>query len=117
MDRRPGDVDECVEDELADNSDDEKRLFRAEARKLKKAQAAKLKKRKSGPSRKPQLGLDPGTAASLSTGAQHGRHGLRLIELPTLPTSPWALVSCVESLGILESLAHCCKALVQLVDV
>ena len=47
--------------ELADNLDDEKRLFRT-------AQATKLKKRKSGPSRKPQLGLDPGTAASLSTG-------------------------------------------------
>ena len=66
MDGRPS---TNVEDELADNSD-EKRLFRAEARagrKLKTAQAAKLKKRKSGPSRKPPLGLDPGTAASLST--------------------------------------------------
>ena len=54
--------DEYVEDELADNSDDEKHLFRAEARagrKLKTAQAVKLKKRKSGPSRKPQLAFRP----------------------------------------------------------
>ena len=48
-------------------------VFRAEARagrKLKTAQAAKLNKRKSGLSKKPQLGLDPGTAGSLSTGTQ-----------------------------------------------
>ena len=66
-------IDDYVEDELADNLDNEKRLFRAEVRagrKLKMAYAAKLKKRKSWPSRKPQLGLDTGTAASLSTGTQ-----------------------------------------------
>ena len=55
-------VDEYVEDELADNLDDEKHQFRAEARagrKLKTAQAVKLKQRKSGPSRKPQLAFRP----------------------------------------------------------
>ena len=55
-------------------------------------------------------------ACQLARSKLYGCHGLRLLELPTLPTSLWALVSYVESLVILESLAHYCKALVELVD-
>ena len=50
-------VDEYIEDALADNSDDEKRLFKAEARvgrKVKAVQAAKLKKKKGTFPRKPK---------------------------------------------------------------
>ena len=63
-------VEEYVEDELAEDSDDEKRLFRAEARagrKAKAAQAAKLKKRRSMVSRKPQSSGMPASVASLNS--------------------------------------------------
>ena len=62
-------VEEYVEDELAKDSDNEKRLFRPEARagrKAKAAQAAKLKKRRSMASRKPQSSGMPASIASLN---------------------------------------------------
>ena len=66
-------VDEYVEDELADNSDDEKHLFKAEARaesKVKVVQAAKLKKKKGTFPRKPQYATSSGMATGLATGSQ-----------------------------------------------
>ena len=63
-------VEENVEDELAEDSDDEKCLFRLEARvgrKAKAAQAAKLKKRRSMASRKPQSSSMPASIASLNS--------------------------------------------------
>ena len=63
-------VEKYVEDELAEDSDDEKCLFRAEARagrKAKAAQAAKLKKRSSMASRKPQSSGMPASVASLNS--------------------------------------------------
>ena len=66
-------VDEYVEDELADNSDDEKHLFKAEARagrKVKAIQAAKLKKKKGTFPRKPQYATSSGMATGLATGSQ-----------------------------------------------
>ena len=59
-----------MKDELAEDSDDEKRLFRAEARagrKAKAAQAAKFKKRRSMASRKPQSSGMPASVASLNS--------------------------------------------------
>ena len=63
-------VEEYVEDELAEDSDDEKCLFRPKARagrKAKAAQAAKLKKRRSMASRKPQSSGMPASIASLNS--------------------------------------------------
>ena len=117
---------EYEEDELADNSDDEKRLFRAKARagrklKQKSIRNTKWRTQQWGGSRKPMRASWLGTALTGGEPAQSNAPASLVGILPqwhiskNAPQSArvqahpsWALVTCVVNWDIIGRHAHCC---------